>query len=175
MEAAIITALGMAAIALIERIFDNRRSGQQIQRERERECHERHRRLRDEPLLTLRRELARMATKNARLLSITQMLHTAIPAPPKEELEEWLDHARRGFNDYLQSGEFGQVLFTIDDKEIVERVNELEKDFRMAFYRNTLFANLSIDEQKKTFTQSAELARQVREIQGLINQRLEQL
>lgn len=35
MEAAIITGLGMLTIALIERIFDNKRFGKQLQRERE--------------------------------------------------------------------------------------------------------------------------------------------
>jgi len=175
MEAAIITAIGMLAIALVERIFDNKRLSQQIQRERERESHERHHRLKDEPLLNLRKELALMATKNERLVGITRMLHTAIPAPPKEELEKWINQARQDFNDYMESGEFGQVLFAIEDKEIIERVNELQKGYRIAYYRNTMFTELSTDEQTKALTQSEELAEQVREIQGLINRRLEEL
>jgi hypothetical protein len=175
MEAAIITAIGMFAIALIERIFDNRRFSQQIQREREREAHERHRRLKDEPLLNLRKELAHMATKNERLVNLTRMLHTAIPAPPKEELEKWIAQARQDFNDYIESGEFGQVLFTVADKEIVEKVKKLQRDYQWAYNRNIMFSELPLGEKTKTLTQGEELAEQVREVQELINQRLEEL
>jgi hypothetical protein len=175
MEAAIITAIGMFAIALIERIFDGRKFSQQMRRERDKESRERHRRLKDAPLLNLRKELARMATKNDRLVGITTMLHTAIPAPPKEELEKWIAKAQQDFNDYIESGEFGEVLFIVEDKEIIERVKKLQNGYRMAYYRNTMFKDFPIDEKTKTLTQNEELAEQVREIQELINQRLEGL
>lgn len=139
------------------------------------EARERRRRVRDEPLLKLKAELARMATKNERLVNTTKMLHTAVPAPPKEELKKWIDQAVKDFNDYMESGEFGQVFFTIDDKELVEKVDKLQTDYRTAFYRNTMFAELPLDEQKKALTQTEELAGQAREIQDLINQRLEEL
>lgn len=175
MEAAIITALGMLAIVLIERIFDNRRRREQLQKEREVDARERHRRVRDEPLLKLRVELARMATKNERLINYTQMLHTAIPAPPREELNRWIEQAREDLNDYIDKGELGHVLFTIDDEKIVDRVANLQRDYRMAFYRNTMFEKLPFEEQTQAINQSIKLAEQVREIQALINERLEKL
>ena len=175
MEAAIITAFGMLAIGLVERIFDNKRFSKQLEREREVEVRDRHRRVRDEPLLRLRAELARMATKNQRLINNTQMLHTAIPAPPEEELNECIEQAIKDLNDYIERGEFYQVLFTIDNNEIVEKADKLEKDYRLAFLRNTTFSKIADDEMSKVSTQNKELANQVREIQALINQQLEQL
>ncbi len=182
---AIITlVLGSGAISAVLTFFitkmqvshSDKRLEKELERAKEVDSRERRRGVRGEPLLKLRDELARMAAKHDRVVGYAGMLHTNIgTGATEEEVKKWLNSTLDDWNSYLDTGVFQQVLFTIDDKEIADRVKQLRLKYTEAYIRNIRWEALPPEELRKALRMREELQDEVTEIQSLINKRLEEL
>ncbi len=144
--------------------------------ERAREADSRHRRwkVRNEPLLKLRSEVAIMAAKQDKLVAFTLRYrdHARIGIPEevaKKEAQEAYDAS----NKYLASGDFVQVLFTQYDTQLANKAREI-----LVNYRNSLISAVDYTSQEP-LTESLNLwernKAKIIKVQELINKRLEEL
>ncbi len=126
------------------------------------------RNVRSEPLLKLREELAMMATKNGRVVRAAKWLNSNTGVKIGAEVKGWVDSTIKDWNSYYDTGVFEQALFRIEDKDIADKVKQLELKYKKAFIKNVGWEHLS-DAEFEDFKDN------VREIQSLINKRLEDL
>jgi hypothetical protein len=148
----------------------------ELNRQREIESRQRRWEVRDAPLLKLRDELAVMATKNHRMVTTASMLHTNIlSGATDEQIKEWLDNSIKDWNKYVDSGAFEQVLFTVGDKEILDKVERVRLEYKRGYIKNIHWKSLPVEELTKILDLPKELKEDVREVQELINKRLEEL
>jgi len=140
------------------------------------------RKVRGEPLLKLREELARMATKQARYLSAAIRQHTHFDVT-EEQVHKELQIAMDDWNKYLMSGEFSQTMLMQFDIELKKRAEEVLRDFQnSSFIEMQAFLAAKrgterppIDERLKSLKAFERNESKILEIQELINERLEEL
>lgn len=143
----------------------------EMELERVREVDERRRRreVRGEPLLKLRAELARMATKLYRLVDATRS--TIVDAARSEELQETVD----GWRNYERSEDFLRTLFLQYDAELRERVERIESEYLLLGEYALDYKNLRPEQLKEFRELSLKIKTGIIEVQELINKRLEEL
>jgi hypothetical protein len=132
------------------------------------------RKVRSEPLLKLRAEVAIMATKQYKLVAFTYRYreHARIGISEevaKKELQETADDC----NDYLASGEFAQALFMQSDVELMNKAREILNNYQKwltsaMYYTSEKALQKSLDLIEKNTAR-------ITEVQELINKRLEEL
>ncbi len=172
----IIVALSTFFITKMQVRSSDRRFEKELARAREENQQKRCWEVRSKPLLELRDELALMATKGQKLATTATLLHTNIGTGLNEEqIKGLLDTASNEWNAYVHSGVFEQVLFTVDDKEIAEKAEQIRSDYRMLHYRNVNWQRLPPEQLPQTLILPKEIRDKIREVQSLINKRLEEL
>jgi len=134
----------------------------------------RRREVRSEPLLKLRDELARMAVKQDRVVRSAHKLHTRF-GMTEEEAKEELQRNIEEVNKYIESGEFYQTLFMQYDKELIDKVEEIIRDYRASFFDAINFKELKHTEIGKAMEVFERNKDKIIEVQELINKRLEEL
>ena len=108
----------------------------ELERAREADYRQRRQEVKSEPLLKLRAELARAAAKHDGIVVYASMLHTNVgTSATQEEVKEWLRSTLDDWNSYIGTGVFQQVLFTIDDKGIADRVKQLRLKYTEAYIK----------------------------------------
>jgi len=175
--------LGTSAVSALLTFFITRmqvrHSDKRFEKEaeiaKERDYRQRRREIKGEPFMKLRNELALMAAKSNKLVTTASMLHTNIfSGASDEDIKVWLDSASKDWNNYLDSGMFDQILFTVDDQEIAEKAEEIRLEYRRLYIVNMNWKHFP-DKLPETLTLPKELGKRVREVQSLINKRLEEL
>jgi len=147
---------------------------QRIIREMNENNRQRRREIRSEPLLKLRDELARMATKQDRLVSWAHRQHTRFGIT-EEEAKNQLQAAAEDWNTYIAGGDFTETLFLQYDTELVKRVDEILKDYRESYIDAIYYKDLKATELGKAMEVFERNKTRTIEVQELINKRLEEL
>jgi len=132
------------------------------------------REVRGKPLLKLRDELAIMAVKLEDLVASAQRTHTRFGGT-QEEVEKKLHKAVDDWNAYLANGGMAQTLFIQYDTELVNRVEEIRKDYQQAYFHNLNFRDSNAEDMKEAFNIFEKNKARIIEAQALINKRLEEL
>ena len=135
---------------------------------------QRRREIRGEPLLKLRNELAIMAVKLEDLVASAQRTHTRFGGT-QEEVEKKLHKAVDDWNAYLANGGMAQTLFIQYDTELVNRVEEIRKDYQQAYFHNLNFRDSNAEDMKEAFNIFKKNKARIIEAQALINGKLEEL
>jgi len=135
---------------------------------------ERRREVRGEPLLKLRDELAIMAVKLEDLVASSQRTHTRFGGT-QEEADKKLHKAVDDWNAYLANGGIAQTLFIQYDTELVNRVEEIRKDYQQAYFHNLNFRDSNAEDMKEAFNIFEKNKARIIEAQALINRKLEEL
>jgi hypothetical protein len=143
---------------------------QQLKRQSEIDSSQWRRKVRGEPLLKLRDELANMATKLHILVTNTQMPSNQSIITEKEQ-----QRALEDYRDYMTSGEFLPTLYLQYDEELNKQVDEIESAYLLLFEYALNYKNLK-SEGLKTFRETSQSVRnKITTAQELINKRLEEL
>jgi len=132
------------------------------------------REVRGEPLLKLRAELARMATKQEALVGAAHKLHTRFGIT-EEQAKEQLKEAVDGFNTYLASGSFQQTLFMQDDKGLLDKVDEIISDYRGSYIDAIYYKDMKATELGEAMRVFERNKTRIMETQSMINKQLEKL
>lgn len=170
----IIIALSTFFATKIQVSHSDTRFEKQLERAREANCHQRRWEVRGEPLLKLRAELALMATKQDRVAASAHKLHTRIGMTEEEAKKE----LRENLNDvttYLSSGSFQTTLFVQYDKEIVDKVEEITREYHGSYIDGIYHEDLKATELGKAMEVLTRNKARIIEVQSLINERLEEL
>ena len=150
----------------------DKRLEMQLKSQRETDRTERRREVRSEPLLKLRAELARMAAMHRNLIRIN--LEFAGRGNRKGEEAE-VQRAVEAWQKHVDSGEWEQVLFALDDTELIDMASEVRNDYIESWIAAEHWEDLDLSEKGRVRhaleANNPKLAR----IQSLINQRLEEL
>lgn len=146
----------------------------QLEQQRELDSCAWRREVRSKPLLKLRDELAAMATKQDRVVASAHKLHTRFGMTEEEAYEEFY-HNIKEINAYMESGEFEQTLFTQYDKELIDKVNEIIKEYRLSFFNALNYKGLKATELVKAMEVFNRNKDRIIEIQSLIITKLEEL
>jgi len=164
--------LGASAISSLLTFFitkmqvrhSDARLDKQLQSAREMDSRQRKREVRGEPLLKLRAELARMATKRDRLLASRDRAQASARKQhidmTEEEAKRELQEAENDWNAYRSSGDLPQILFLQYDTELRNKVEEIRRDSWFDIHAR------EVRERNKA---------RVIEVQSLINKLLEEL
>ncbi len=134
------TTIIVAAIVVFASIFsafmtnrqNNKRFEKELERRREIDSHQWRRTIRSEPLLKLRNALATMATKQERLVRSAHQLHTRFGKTEEEALEA-LGKSTEDIITDIESGDFQVTLSMQCDKELVNKVEEIIKEYRSSY------------------------------------------
>ena len=173
--ASVISSLLTFFITKMQVSHSDKRFEKELERTRETDSRQRRREVRGEPLVKLRSELALLAAKSNKLVTTASMLHTNIfSGASDEQIKGWLDTVSKDWNNYVDSGVFEQILFTVDDQEIAEKVEEIRLEYRRLYIVNLNWKSFP-EKLPETLTLPKELRNRVREVQSLINKRLEEL
>ncbi len=171
-----VSALLTFLITKMQVSHSDKRLERELENTKETDYRLRRREIKGEPLLKMRGELALMATKGQKLATTAMLLHTNIGTGLNEEqIKGLLDTASNERNTYMHSGVFEQVLFTVDDKEIAEKVEQIRLEYKMLHYRNVNWQRLPPEQLPQTLILPKEIRDKIREVQSLINKRLEEL
>ena len=145
----------------------------QLEQQRELDSSQWRRKVRGDPLFNLRAELARMAGKLDRLVKAAYHSHGMATEQAKQEFER----AKSDWESYLSSEDLPQVLFSLDDREIIDLVKTARNEYlnsyeELTFYRKELTAS-----EVGQFARAPEekIRSEIINIQVLINKRLEEL
>ena len=174
--------LGASAISSLLTFFitkmqvshSDKRLEKELERARETDSRQRRWEVRSEPLLKLRNELARMVVKQDRVVSSAHKLHTRF-GMTEEEAKKQLQENVDDVNMYVASGDFNQILFMQYDRELIDKVEEIMRDYRSSFYDAINFKDLKsvkIGEAMEVFERNKT---RIIEVQELISKRLEEL
>ena len=174
--------LGASAISALLTFFitkmqvrhSDRRFERELERAREADYHQRRWEVRGEPLLKLRAELTRMATKQDRLVASAHKLHTRF-GMTEEEAKKQLQENVDDINTYLASGDFSQALFMQYDTELINKVEEILKDYRASYIDAMYYKDLKATELGKAMEVFERNKTRIIEVQSLVNKRLEEL
>ncbi len=174
--------LGTSALSALLTFFitkmqvrhSDKRLEKQLGRAEEVDSRERRRGVRGEPLLKLREELAIMAVKLEDLVASAQRTHTRFGGT-QEEADKKLRKAVDDWNAYLANGGMAQTLFIQYDTELVNRVEEIRKDYQQAYFHNLNFRDSNAEDMKKAFNIFKKNEASIIEAQALINRKLEEL
>ena len=152
----------------------DKRLEKQLESVRGADSRQRRREVRGEPLLKLREELAIMAVKLEDLVASAQRTHTRFGGT-QEEADKKLHKAVDDWNAYLANGGMAQTLFIQYDTELVNRVEEIRKDYQQAYFHNLNFRDSNAEDMKKAFNIFKKNKARIIEAQALINRKLEEL
>ncbi len=174
--------LGTSAVSALLTFFitkmqvrhSDKRLEKELERAREADYHQRRWEVRGKPLLKLRDELAIMAVKLEDLVASAQRTHTRFGGT-QEEVEKKLHKAVDDWNAYLANGGMAQTLFIQYDTELVNRVEEIRKDYQQAYFHNLNFRDSNAEDMKKAFNIFEKNKARIIEAQALINRKLEEL
>ena len=171
---AIIVALSTLGASFLQSWHSNKRFKIEIGRAIDVDERKRRREIRSEPLLKLRAELALMATKQDKLVASAHKLHTRF-GMTEEEAKKQLQENVDDINTYLASGNFQQTLFMQDDKELLDKVDEIIRDYRGSYIDAIYYKELKATELGKAMEVFERNKTRIIETQSLINKRLEEL
>ena len=174
--------LGASAISSLLTFFitkmqvshSDKRFKMELERAREVDARNRRWEVRGQPLLALRDELACMAVKLEDLVASAQRTHTRFGGT-QEEVEEKLHKAVDDWNAYLANGGMAQTLFIQYDTELVNRVEEIRKDYQQAYFHNLNFRDSNAEDMLKAFNIFEKNKARIIEAQAIINRKLEEL
>jgi hypothetical protein len=152
----------------------DQRFEKELDRQRQIDSQQWRRNTRSEPLTKLRDELANMAVKLDVLVACAQRTHTRIGGT-QEEVEEKLRKAIDDWNSYLANGGIAKVLFVQYDKELVDLIEKIRKDYQQAYFDNINFKDATAENMKEAFDIFEKNKTRIIEVQELINKRLEEL
>ena len=79
------------------------------------------------------------------------------------------------WNAYLANGGMAQTLFIQYDTELVNRVEEIRKDYQQAYFHNLNFRDSNAEDMLKAFNIFEKNKVRIIEAQALINRKLEEL
>ena len=132
------------------------------------------RKVRSDPLLKLRDELATMATK---LEKLAKRGKSFTPIKTKEQEDEVLKQAVNDWTNYVKGDYLEKVLYSQSDAEILNRVREIRNDYLNTYsdvvtYREELS---SVEFGEAARAAEEKIRPKVAEVQELINKRLEEL
>ncbi len=146
----------------------------QLEQQRELDSRQWRRKVRSEPLLKLRKELATMATK---LEKLAKRGKTFTPIKTKEQEDEALKQAQNDWETYVSEDHLEIVLYSQFDAEILNRVREIRNIYLNTYDEVVTYGKeLSFTEFGKAARAAEETIRpKVREVQELINRKLEEL
>ena len=171
---AIIVALSTLAGTFIQQWWSNKRFEKELERQREIDSHWWKRKVRSSPLLKLRDELARMATKAAKVAKPGKNLSIPLQKT-KEQEEEALKQAIDDWNSYISGDNFDVVVNMQADAEIIKLAKEIRNEY-LDTYDNIVSGELRGKELSEARRAAEEkLAPKVTQAQSLINKRLEEL
>jgi len=117
-----------------------------------------------EPLLKLRSELARMASKQERLVE------AAHNQEPDKIIQPLVDDWRS-----FLGGEWRQTLFMLDDLDLIKRVEEILNDYNQSSFVGALQAYFDAGRLEEAMNVTERNKIRIAGIQSLINKRLEKL
>lgn len=170
----VITVLSSYFLTKMQVSHSDKRFEKELERNREEAKQKRRWEVRSEPLLKLRAELAIMASKQDRVVASAHKLHTRFGMTEEEAKKELQENAD-DINAYVSSGSFTQTLFMQCDKELIDRVEEIIKDYRASFFNALYFKELKateVGEAMKVFERNRD---RIIGVQELISKRLEEL
>ena len=170
----IITVFASYLLTKMQVSHSDKRLEKELERARVMYQRERRREVRGEPLLKLREELAIMAVKLEDLVASAQRTHTRFGGT-QEEADKKLHKAVDDWNAYLANGSMAQTLFIQYDTELVNRVEEIRKDYQQAYFHNLNFRDSNAEDMKKAFNIFEKNKARIIEAQALINRKLEEL
>jgi len=161
---ALIVALSTLSATFIQNRYSSKRFEKELKRAREVDDRQRRREVESEPLLKLRNELARMATKRDRLLASRDRAQASARKQhidmTEEEAKRELQEAENDWNAYRSSENLPQILFLQYDTELRNKVEEIRRDSWFDIHAR------EVRERNKA---------RVIEVQSLINKLLEEL
>ncbi len=169
----IVSALLTFFITKMQVSHSDERLEKQLTRSREETQQKRRWEVRSEPLLKLRAELAIMASKLDKLVKAAYHSHGMATEQAKEEFER----AKNDWSSYLASDDLSQVLFILDDQEIIDLVKKARDEYldsynELTFYREELTA---VEVGEFARAPEEKIRSEIINIQALINKRLEEL
>jgi hypothetical protein len=170
----IIIALSTFFATKMQVSHSDRRFEKELARAKETDYRERRREVRGEPLLKLRAELARMASKQNRLVDAAHKQHTRFGFTD-EEAQELLQEAIDDWNNYVRNGEWLQTLFTLDDAELVDRLGDILRGYTESYVSALYYKDLKATELGEAMEVFERNKTKIIEVQSLINKRLEEL
>jgi len=115
-----------------------------------------------------------MAVKLEDLVASSQRTHTRFGGT-QEEADKKLHKAVDDWNAYLANGGMAQTLFIQYDTELVNRVEEIRKDYQQAYFHNLNFRDSNAEDMKEAFNIFEKNKARIIEAQALINRKLEEL
>jgi hypothetical protein len=142
---------------------------QQLKQQREMDSRQWRRKVRGEPLLRMRAELASMASKLERVVAAAYKLPTKSGTILEEEAKELIE-AQTDWNTHVASGDLRQTLFLQSNAELVIKTKEILGDFLVTAHR--VLDERKIEEAKEVLERNKT---RIIEVQELINKRLEEL
>jgi len=174
--------LGTSAVSALLTFFitkmqvshSDKRFEKELERAREVDKRKRRWEVGSKPLLKLRDALANMAVKQDKVVRSAHKLHARL-GMTEEEAEKQLQESADDINAYIASGEFMLTLFMQDDKEIIDKIEKIIKDYRLSFFYGVNFKDYKgteLSEAMKVFERNKA---RIMEVQSLINKRLEEL
>jgi len=170
----IIIALATFFATKIQIAHSDKRLEKELERSKEVDYRQRRWVVRSEPLLKLRNELARMAFKQDRTVASAHKLHTNLDMT-EDEVNKQLKESADDINAYLASGEFRMTLFMQYDKDLIDKVEEIIKDYRSSYIDAIYHKELKARELGEAMKVLEKNKARIIETQSLINKRLEEL
>ncbi len=164
------TLLGVLAGGLFSYLGMKKRLKQQ----REIDSRQWQRKVRSEPLLTLRAELSNMATRLNTLVTVAQT-HQSHSEITKEGENKELQQAIDNWNTYVVSGNFPQTLYLQYDAELLKLVDEIKNIYLLRFEYALDYKQLRANELKEFRELLQKIQTRIPEVQEVINKRLEGL
>jgi len=152
----------------------DKRLEKELERQREVDARTWRRDVRSKPLLKLRYELARMATKMKMLVIDTRGQHYRSNITEDEKNKE-LEQAVEKLKVYLTNGDFLQTLNLQYDAELLHSMDEIESKYRLLFEYALNYERLRFDLRTEFNKLSQEIETKIPEVQELINKKLEEL
>ncbi len=145
----------------------------QLGQQKELDSRQWQRKIRSEPLLKLRDELAIMATMQNRVANAAEKLYN-IDSDGMEKANIELEEAINDWNTYLSKGNLFQTLLIQYDTELFNNVLNIQKSYITSYH--TLRHKVSKrDERDKAIGPLSKVWQNVISAQELINKRLEEL
>jgi len=146
----------------------------QLEQQKEINAIEWRRKVRSEPLFSLRNELASMATKLKTLVIDTRGQHYRSHITEDEKNKE-LEQAVGDLKVYLANGDFLQTLNLQYDVELLKSVEEIKSKYLVLFECALDYKRLRLNLRTEFNKLSQEIETKIPEVQELINKRLEDL
>ena len=171
---AFVVACSTLGATFLQNWHSSKRFGRELQRAQEGDNAKRNWEVRSEPLLKLRHELTVYVTKLDKAVRSAHRLHTRLymtEEQAKKELQANIDE----LNSYLASGSFIQTQFMQFDKGLIDKVEEIIKEYRSSYFIGIDYKEVKATELGKAMDVLESNKAKIIEVQELINKRLEEL